>query len=160
MSEPIRTVYRQIRRNLPAHAEVMEMVAEIASGSASALHAPPPADSGSESTYLRIIGDQAEALRKAFNRLYFIKCNVAKFGVDKLKTAEKEFKNAKKTLDFNEASSLSNITRQVERYLETRRYFFCMTTLIQETIPMGLRIYVVVCQFLFVARGGVNDVYS
>lgn len=122
MSEPIRTVYRQIRRNLPAHAEVMEMVAEIASGSA--LHVPPTGDSITESTYLRKIGDQAEALRIAFNRLYFIKCNVTKFGVDKLKTAEKEFENAKKTLDFNEASPLNNITTQVEEYLEGRRYFF------------------------------------
>lgn len=35
-----------------------------------------------------------------------------------------------------------------------------MTMLIQETIPMGLRICVVVCQFLIVARGRVSDVCS
>lgn len=127
MTEPIRTVYRQIRRSLPAHAEVMEMVEQIAIAPGSANHALSPGDSptitGNES-YLDKIQKQAEALRIAFNRLYFIQCNLMKFGVDELKTAEKAFEKLKKILDVKEASPLHNMTTQVEEYLADRRYFF------------------------------------
>jgi hypothetical protein len=125
ITEPIRTVYRHIRRSLPADADIMETVGEIASGSAH--HVPPTGDSrpttGNESTHLHKIQKQAEDLRIAFNRLYFIKSNLMKFGGDELKKAEKDFEDAKKFLDFKESSLLNNIIRQVERYLENRRYF-------------------------------------
>lgn len=124
MTEPIRTVYRQIRRNLPAHAEVMEMVEQIAIAPGSANHALPPGAITGNGSYLAKIQKQAEALRIAFNRLYFIQCNLMKFSMDELKSAEKAFEKLKKILDTKEASPLNNMTTQVEKYLADRRYFF------------------------------------
>ena len=128
MSEPIRTIYRQLRRNLPADVDIMEKVGELASRtSADSTHPRPSgmpsvSSSGSES-HLDRIRSQADALRRAFNRRYFIECNLLKFDDDELKEAEETFQKNKNRMD-NEDFSLVHITTMVEEHLETRRYLF------------------------------------
>lgn len=146
MSEPIRTIYRQLRRNLPADADIMEKVEEIGSGTRG--HSTPAyipqAPGGSKNSHLDRIKSQADALRRAFNRLYFIECNLLKFDEDELKDAREAFQKSKNIID-GEDSSLLHITTMVEEHLKTRRYFLCITLLTQETNPIGLPILVLVC---------------
>jgi hypothetical protein len=127
MSEPIRTIYRQLRSSLPADADMMKKVEEIASRSAESTHPRPSGipsiSSGSKSSYLDRIRSQADALRRAFNRLYFIECNLLKFDDKKLKEAEDEFQKSKTKMD-SEDFSLGNILMMVEEHLKTRRYLF------------------------------------
>lgn len=162
ISEPIRAVYRQLRCNLPADADIMGKVEEIASRtSAHSTHSRPsgiPAISdGSKSSHLDRIRSQADTLRKAFNRLYFIECNLLKFDDDGLKAAEETFQKSRNMID-SEDSSLVYITLMVEEHLKTRRYFLCTTTLTQETIPIGLPISGLFCYFRLVTGSSNNYV--
>lgn len=133
ISEPIRTIYRQLRCNLPADADIMEKVEEIASRtSAHSIHSSSSGihsiSDGSKGSHLDRIRSQADTLRKAFNRLYFIECNLLKFNDDELKKAEETFHKNRNMID-SEDSSLEYITLMVEDHLKTRRYFLCTTTL-------------------------------
>lgn len=146
MSEPIRTIYRQLRRNLPADADIMERVEEI--GSRPRVHSTPAyiqqAHAGSKNSNLDRIRSQADALRRAFNRLYFIECNLLKFDDNELKDAREAFQKSKNIIE-SEDSSLLHITTMAEEYLKARRYFLCMALLTQETNPIGLPILVLLC---------------
>ena len=128
MSEPIRTIYRQLRRNLPAHADIMKKVEEIASGTSSnSAHQRPSGvpigSTANEINHLHRIKSQADALRREFNRLYFIESNLLYFDHEKLRKAKKEFKKAKSTME-SEDSSLAYIIMAVEEHLESRKYLF------------------------------------
>jgi hypothetical protein len=137
LSEPIRTIYRQLRRNLPVDADIMEKVEEI--GSRPRVHS-----TGSKNSNLDRIRSQADALRRAFNRLYFIECNLLKFDDDELKDAREAFQKSKNIIE-GEDSSLLYITMMAEEYLKTRRYFLCIALMTQETNPIGLPILVLLC---------------
>ena len=128
MSEPIRTIYRQIRGNLPADADIMEKVEEIASRTSAGSTHPRPSgipsvSNGSKSSHLDRIRSQADTLRRAFNRRYFIECNLLKFDDDDLKEAEEELRKSRNMIDI-EDSSLESIKKIVKHHLESRRYLF------------------------------------
>ena len=128
MSEPIRTIYRQLRRNLPAHADIMKKVEEIASRtSVNSAHPRPsgvPVESGgSEISHFYMIKSQAGTLRRAFNRLYFMESNLLNFDHEKLINAKQAFQNAKNMME-GEDSRLGHITMLVEDYLTSRKYLF------------------------------------
>jgi hypothetical protein len=128
MSEPIRTIYRQIRGNLPADANIMEKVEEISSRTSAGSTHPRPSGMpivsiGSKISHLDRIRNQADTLRRAFNRRYFIECNLLKFDNDELKEAGEELRKSRNMIDV-EDSSLEYITEMVEEHLESRRYLF------------------------------------
>jgi hypothetical protein len=124
----------------------MEKVEEI--GSRPRVHSTPAytpqAHTGSKNSNLDRIRSQADALRRAFNRLYFIECNLLKFDDDELKDAREAFQKSKNIIE-GEDSSLLYITMMAEEHLKARRYFLCIALMTQETNPIGLPILVLLC---------------
>lgn len=126
MSELIRKAYRQLRLNLPADIDILEEIDIIAARPVgSATHIPFGTPGSVESlnlTHKAKVERDAIELRKAFNRRYFMECNMLNFDCEELE-AEKAFTDAKDLLDSDERSPLVNIISQVEELLKERRYF-------------------------------------
>jgi hypothetical protein len=121
MTEPIRKVYRQIRLNLPADVDMLEEIQKLASKS-STDHTLLTGQAGADNTQLSSIKRQYAELRRAFNRHYFMECNLLNFRKDEIKEAERAFTMAKNALDFDNDKNLNKIMTQMERRLNHRRY--------------------------------------
>ena len=121
MTEPIRKVYRQIRLNLPADVDMLEEIQRIASNRAPVHHLLTRQE-GLDGTRLSLIKKLYAELRRAFNRQYFMECNLLHFRKAEIEEAELAFTRAKNALDFDCDNNLRNIVRQTETQLKRRRY--------------------------------------
>lgn len=125
MSEPIRMVYRQLRRNLPVDGDMFEEIQHIATTKIkdSSHRLTSSMVENYESTDRDRIEVKAQALRRAFNRRHFIQCNLLKFGPEELKKEDNEFEEVARYLHFATNSPLVSLTKKVERNLKKRQYF-------------------------------------
>jgi len=151
MSELVRKVYRQLRLNLPADIDILEEIDIIAARPVgAATHIPFGTPGSTESlnlTHKAKLERDAIELRKAFNRRYFMECNMLNFDCEELEKAEKAFDEAKDFLVSDERSPLVNIISQVEELLKERRYFPTSNQSNETNMAKKLHIYFLLLDF-------------
>ena len=117
LSEPVRTVYRQIRMSLSVDPDIMATVEMLANR---------VVEGGSRS---QAIESQAEDVRRAFNRRQFMECNITFFDHETLENAIQRYEEAKQLLEINPAAddryantALMIIFTSLRRHLNSRRF--------------------------------------
>ena len=125
MSEPVRMVYRQIRRGLSVDPEIMATIDESAN--------LPNLTAGAivldvQESRLVALQKQAEELRIAFNRKNFIECNMSIFGIHELEEAVRWYETAKDLLEINPhkneltRTTLMDIFFVLQEHVENKRF--------------------------------------
>ena len=132
-------MYGQIRQSFDHDSEILNAVKQIATASGHIPHINSGSDDTQSSTHLSIIEARYEQLRIAFNRLYFIECNLKHFDDPNIrKEAVDDYKNAKALLEFREddmphwACPWSTLSNRLNCYWKRRRFFLCVADSIQE----------------------------
>jgi len=119
LSEPVRTVYREIRRTFPEDPAIMATVDFIANR--------PAAGTATPTSSLEVLKIQANHLRITFNRKQFMECNLGFFEMDQLIDAAKQYHEAKHLLEINPDDRYSNTTlmhifNSLHLHLESQRF--------------------------------------
>jgi hypothetical protein len=159
----VRRLYGRILERLDHDVEILNAVKEIATAnSRHVLHI----NSGSNETrsFMSIIEERYENLGAAFNRQYFIECNLTYFGCNDIKEAEEDFENAKALLEFRDDSApidlpMRNFINQVNILLKRRRFLPRVPDLTQETFSFRKpQVSFLIFGIQFVVFRGINNV--
>jgi len=121
--------YRQIRESLSVDPDIMKEVDGIVND--------PVTVSGNPQSKLRELQNQAEELRVAFNRKYFMECNMSIFDVGTLEAAAKRYETAKRLLEIDsnpnspisQRTILTSIFNTMQVQLDKKRYVFLLSVL-------------------------------
>lgn len=122
LSEPVRTVYRQIRKSLPSDPDIMEALEGMVN--------KPAVHPVNHESILEVLNRQADELRVAFNRKHFIECNMSMFDVAVLEEAAMRYEAAKSVLEIDpnptrgvSRTLLMGILAALQLYLKGKRFF-------------------------------------
>jgi hypothetical protein len=159
----VRQLYGRILERLDHDVEILNEVKGIAT--ANGPHVPH-INSGSDETrsLMSIIEERYENLGAAFNRQYFIECNLTYFGCNDIKEAEEDFESAKALLEFRDDSApidlpMGSFITQVDKILKNRRFLPCVPDLTQEKFSFRrLQVSFLIFGIQFVVFRGINNV--